>query len=162
MAYVGAMRLRCSSHLRCPPGRLSEELARPALFLHVTAPLLVFQPVEPTSLPPRWTPGVFRFRLRVGGRLPLGEHTVDAREVHTFRADSTEPQRVWHDAGYSGLIRSWDHKIIIEAVDGGTRYADEVDIHAGPLTVPAWLFANVFYRHRQRRLAALVANGFDY
>jgi hypothetical protein len=155
------MRLRCTSQLPCPPGRLSEELTRPALFLHVTAPLLVFEPVEPPSLPARWAPGVFRFRLRVGGRVPLGEHTVDAREVHTFEAGNAAPQLVWHDAGYSGLIRSWDHKIIIEASEGGSLYADEVEIHAGPLTVPAWLFANAFYRHRQRRLAALVSDGVD-
>jgi hypothetical protein len=155
------MRLRCSSQLSCPPGRLSEELTRPALFLHVTAPLLVFEPVAPTSLPARWAPGVFRFRLRVGGRVPLGEHTVNARQVNTFQAETAAPQLVWHDAGFSGLIRSWDHKIILEGSDGGSLYTDEVQIHAGPLTLAAWLFANVFYRHRQRRLVALVADGFD-
>ena len=72
------------------------------------------------------------------------------------------PQQVWHDAGYSALIKSWDHKIILEPVGGATRYTDEVEIHAGLLTVPAWLFAHLFYRHRQRRLAEVVAADFDY
>jgi len=43
-----------------------------------------------------------------------------------------------------------------------TRYTDDVEIHAGPLTVPAWLFAQLFYFHRQRRLNRLVMAGFAY
>jgi len=43
-----------------------------------------------------------------------------------------------------------------------TRYIDDVEIHAGPLTVPAWLFAQLFYLHRQRRLSRVVAAGFSY
>ena len=26
-----------------------------------------------------------------------------------------------------------------------TRYTDEVEVHAGPLTLAAWLFASAFY-----------------
>jgi hypothetical protein len=43
-----------------------------------------------------------------------------------------------------------------------TRYTDQVEIHAGLLTVPAWLFAQAFYLHRQRRLNRLVATDFTY
>ena len=64
-------------------------------------------------------------------------------------------QLVWHDAGYSDLIKVWDHKIVLEPFHGMTRYTDQVEIIAGPLTVAAWLFAKVFYAHRQRRLSRL-------
>ncbi|HEY6681355.1 MAG TPA: hypothetical protein VI030_00165 [Propionibacteriaceae bacterium] len=60
------------------------------------------------------------------------------------------------------MIRVWDHQIVLEDFLGMTRYTDEVEIHAGPLTVPAWLFALAFYGHRQRRLNRLVAAGFAY
>jgi hypothetical protein len=55
------------------------------------------------------------------------------------------------DNGYSGLIKVWDHKISITTDAGRTRYNDSVTIHAGVLTLPVWLFAQAFYRHRQRR-----------
>jgi hypothetical protein len=42
-----------------------------------------------------------------------------------------------------------------------TRYTDDVEIHAGPLTLPAWLFAQLS-THRQRRLNRLVMAGFAY
>ena len=72
------------------------------------------------------------------------------------------PGLVWHDAGYSDLIKVWDHKIRLEDFHGMTRYTDEVEVRAGPLTGPAWLFAYAFYTHRQRRLNRLVASGFAY
>ena len=151
-----------TSTLPCPAERLSDELGRPALFLHITARLLVFSPVEPPEAAPIWLPGVYRFRLLVGGLVPLGEHTVDAQQVGVADSGIAAPQQVWHDAGYSALIKNWDHKIILEPVGDSTRYTDEVAIHAGLLTVPAWLFAQVFYRHRQRRLADVVAADFSY
>jgi len=60
------------------------------------------------------------------------------------------------DNGYSALITTWDHWITVEP-DGerGTRYRDEVEVKAGLLTPFVWLFAQVFYRHRQRRWRAL-------
>lgn len=82
----------------------------------------------------------------------------------TFTAvqPDTFPGLVWHDAGYSDLIKVWDHKIRLADLDGRTRYTDEVEIRAGLLTVPAWLFAWAYYTHRQRRLNRLVASGFEY
>ena len=60
------------------------------------------------------------------------------------------------------MIRVWDHKIRLADFHGMTRYTDEVEVHAGPLTIAAWLFALVFYIHRQRRLRRVVASGFAY
>jgi len=40
-----------------------------------------------------------------------------------------------------------------------TRYTDVVEVWAGALTPVAWAFAQVFCRHRQRRLNRLVARG---
>lgn len=159
------MRLECRSLIACPVDRLRDELERPALFHYVTAPMLSFDPVDPPEFPDPWRPGKYRARLLVGGRLPIGEHTLNVLDIDVQaldgQAESAEG-RVWHDAGYSDLIALWDHTIVLEEVHGMTRYRDLVEIRAGLLTVPAWLFALAFYTHRQRRLNRLVTAGFDY
>ncbi len=151
------MRLECTSLLACPVEAIRAELDKPALLQHIAAPMLIFQPVEPSTFPARWSPGKYRATLLVGGRVPIGEHTLNPQPLPP---DSEAV--VWHDAGYSDLITVWDHTIIVEDFYGMTRYRDQVEIHAGLLTVPAWLFAQLFYRHRQRRLNRLVAARFDY
>lgn len=149
------MRLRCTSLLSCSIERLRAELTHPRLLQHVAMPMLAFVPVDPPEFGDPWTPGRHRAELRIGGRLSIGDHTLDP-----LPPDS-DPL-VWHDAGYSDLIKVWDHKIEIEDFHGMTRYRDLVEIHAGALTIPAWLFARAFYAHRQRRLNRLVASDFDY
>jgi hypothetical protein len=40
----------------------------------------------------------------------------------------------------------------VRPLEAGTcRYSDEIEIDAGLLTPLVWLFARVFYGHRQRR-----------
>jgi len=39
---------------------------------------------------------------------------------------------------------------------GRCGYTDQIDIQAGILTPPIWLFAHIFYRYRQRRWRHLV------
>lgn len=155
------MRLRRTSLLPCTSQRLVEELSKPALLDHVAAPMLVFQPVDPAQPGVRWSEQKYRFRLLVGGRLPIGEHTINVRRtLDADHAVAVGEVMVWHDAGYSDLIKVWDHKVLLEDVEEKTRYTDLVEVHAGPLTVPAYLFASAFYAHRQRRLMRLVNAGF--
>ncbi len=153
------MRLSSTSLLPCSVERLGAELSRPALLHRIAAPMLIFVASDPTGSVERWQPGKFRFRLLVGGRIPIGEHTINVQHVTGGSDEVPTRQLVWHDAGYSDLIRVWDHKIVLEPFHGMTRYTDQVEISAGPLTVAAWLFAKVFYAHRQRRLSRLVAAG---
>lgn len=154
---VTAMRLECTSLIACPVARLRAELARPELLQHVAAPMVVFVPIEPPRFPAAWAPGRYRTRLLIGGRVPIGIHTLNPQ------ADLDEAAgEVWHDAGFSDLIKVWDHRILLVEVHGMTRYTDRVEIRAGALTGPAWLFAKTFYTYRQRRLDRVVASGFDY
>ena len=151
------MRLECTSLLPCSMARLAPELAKPMLLNWVSWPMLHFVAVDPPALPDRFVPARYQTKLMLGSVLPIGDHTLDVQ-----LAAGEGPGRVWHDAGYSNLIRVWDHKIRLEDYHGMTRYTDEVEVHAGLLTVPAWLFAYAFYTHRQRRLSRLVASGFAY
>ncbi len=156
------MRLRCTSLLPCPVDRLLPELGRPALLDEIAAPMVVFEPVDPPAQAAHWTLGPHRYRLLVGGRVPIGEHTIDVRRVVDDAGAVAADPLVWHDAGFSDLIKVWDHKITLTDFYGMTRYTDVVEIHAGPLTLAAWLFARSFYAHRQRRLNRLVAADFAY
>ena len=150
--YRVDMRLRCSSVQACSRDRLAAELERPVLLCRIAWPLLAFTPVDPPRLEQRWAHKPYVFGLRLGGKVPLGEHTIDPQPP----AGGAE---VWHDAGHSGLVTVWDHRIELREVHGMTRYTDVVEVRAGVLTPVAWLFAQVFYRHRQRRLNRLVAGG---
>lgn len=160
--YVVEMRLRITCLLPCSLVTIGHELTKQALFHYVDAPVLAFVPVAPDSIGERWEQRPYRFALRVGMRLPIGEHTVDARLATEPDPDRSGPQLVWHDAGFSDLISVWDHRILLEDFRGMTRYTDQVEIHAGPLTLPAWLFARVLYTNRQRRLSRVAASGFTY
>jgi hypothetical protein len=78
--------------------------------------MLVFDAVEPEDATGRWSPGKYRFRLLIGGRMPIGEHVISLqRAVHDPTALETDPV-AWHDAGYTDLIGIWDHKILLEDV----------------------------------------------
>ena len=148
------MRLECRTLLAAPVERVRSELSRPALLNQIAAPMLTFVPVHPAWFPAHWKPGTtYRTRLMLGGRLSLGEHRLQPQ------ADLVDPV-VWRDVGGSDLIPLWQHEILLEEVHGMTRYTDRVEIHGGLLTGPAWLFAKVFYSHRQRQLNRLVARGF--
>ncbi|WP_374137484.1 hypothetical protein [Sphingomonas sp.] len=67
------------------------------------------------------------------------------------------------DNGSGDLIKRWDHWITIEPIaPDRCRYTDEVEVSAGIFTPFIWLFALVFYAHRQSRWRALVKSGFAY
>jgi hypothetical protein len=146
------MRLRCSSLQPCARERLAAALTRPVLLCRIAWPMLTFTPVDPPVLESRWAYKPYVFTLRLAGRVGIGAHTIDPRPPE-------RPDEVWHDAGYSGLVSVWDHRIELTDFYGMTRYADVVEVHAGVLTPVMWLFAQVFYRHRQRRLNRLVGRG---
>ena len=88
---------------------------------------------------------------------PLGRQTI-AISI-PLRGDSHIELR---DNGFSGLISRWDHLITIRSVVGGCVYSDRVEINAGVLTPFVWVFAWLFYRHRQRRWQRLVKDAFRY
>lgn len=155
------MRLRLAVLLPCPPEAVVAALARTRWLNRLDGPALRFSPVEPKRWPELWALGRYRVALRVAGRLPIGQHTLDVRRVlgpdDVVRAGETE---IWHDAGYSDLIRTWDHRVVVAEVHGMTRLTDVVEIRAGLLTLPAWLFASVLYRVRGARLTRLASAGF--
>jgi len=98
----------------------------------------------------------YQMYTKLFGMIPTGIHTM------VFSYQSTENYLVMCDNGYSRLCKKWDHKMTFEAKSDDTLYRDYADIRAGLVTPLVWLFAQVFYRHRQRRWYKLSKLGFQY
>jgi hypothetical protein len=140
------MRVFVQSTLPCHADAAWSAVQTSALLEEICAPLIYFRAEPGTEIPERWSPGgANRLQPRMFGFLPLA-----TRVLNWERIDQTarEIQTREHDA----MIRRWDHRIHVEpAGDGSCRYTDDVQIEAGVLTPLVWLYAQWFYRHRQKR-----------
>lgn len=155
------MQLTLSTLLDCPLEQAVAHVRTPRLLEHVSHPILHFAPVESSAQPPlapheALTEGTHWVALRLFGWLPLGRQAIVVSYPPCTNGFALR------DNGYSALIRRWDHHITLMPEGAKTRYTDRITIEAGLLTLPVWLFAQVLYRHRQRRWRALVRSGFVY
>ena len=126
------------------------EVQTPRLLLEIIRPLMRFVPPRGTQFPASWKVGqTFFGRAYALSLLPLGLTLNSFERVDSQRREIQSRER-------DRWIRRWDHLISVhETADGGTHYSDEIEIQAGMLTPLVWLFAQWFYRHRQRAGAAL-------
>jgi hypothetical protein len=140
------MEVYVESVLQCSPEAAWTEVQKSSLLLEVARPIVTIQASGSPRLPERWEHhGVETVRSFLFGIVPLGTRVIyfervdeDAREIQSRESDP--------------LVRHWDHLVAVrETSDGRTRYSDRVQIEAGLLTPAVWLFAQCFYRHRQRR-----------
>ncbi len=115
--------------------------------------MLRFIPVGETSLDAFRPGGRYQVKLRLFGFMPFGTQWI-VPSLH--KPEIGEWPKRLRDNGYSALIAKWDHWITV-APDGsgGTHYSDDVEVSAGILTPFIWGFAQIFYRHRQRRWRGL-------
>lgn len=135
-----------SSKFECSTSELWDQISQTDSLQYVCAPILTFQPVHPNGLDGDWSPGqTYELTLRFLGLLPLGRHDITIIEI-----DPKKNRIVSSESGK--LAKTWNHTIeFTEVSQDKIKYTDEVEIRAGLLTVPIWLFAHIFYRHRQRR-----------
>jgi hypothetical protein len=141
------MRAYVQSTLPCNADEAWGRVQTLSLLREVCWPLITLRPAAgETTLPDQWQAGAtVAMRTRMFGLIPLG-----TRILHWERIDpaAREMQTREHDP----LIRRWDHRIHVEPLgNDACRYTDDVEINAGILTLPVWLFAQWFYRHRQHR-----------
>lgn len=150
------MRVAISTVLKTPVAEAWTAARKPALFDYVSAPMVRFRPKEP--LPDVWREGRFLVTLLLFGVLPIGEQWIVIEFEHI---DDAAGRYVLRDNGHSASIRRWDHRLTLQArPDGRTDYSDVLELEAGLTTPVVWAFAQIFYRHRQRRLRRLAARGF--
>ncbi len=145
-----------STFLPVAPGVVEAHLRTSRLLIYVAFPLVKFIPYGATRLPDVWEEGTYWVSLRLLGFVPFGKQAVVISYPESPSSFSVR------DNGHSMLIKKWDHRITIDPSGTGTLYRDHVIIEAGVFTFFIWAFAQIFYRHRQRRWRQLVASGFDY
>ena len=120
----------------------------PAAFRTVTCGLLVMPVIGGRA--DEWREGetgvgwVFLF-----GVVPFSRH-------HLQIAAIDESTRTLSSREHGGLLRSWNHDIVVTPIDDAQcAYRDRVQIDAGILTPLVAVYAQWFYRMRQRRWRAL-------
>jgi hypothetical protein len=149
------MLIDISTYLPCTASTAIEHVGSPALLMHIAKPLVKFVAIEPPQFPDKWADGTYWVSILLFGIIPLGRQAVvishPPSDVYTLR-----------DNGHSALIQKWDHIITIAPAHSGTLYRDQVTIQAGMFTPFVWLFAQLFYRHRQRSWRQLARAGFKY
>jgi hypothetical protein len=139
------MTVRVQSILDCPPEKVWAQLQTSALLREIIRPLMRFRSLDVPDAE-RWAQGgTFHFRIYLFGVIPLGRHTIFIERMDPAAGEIQSRE-------HTALVRHWDHLIRLGPTpDGRTLYSDEVEIRAGLLTPLVWLFAQWFYRHRQRR-----------
>jgi ligand-binding SRPBCC domain-containing protein len=147
--------VRVSTRLPVPPELAWDTVKRTDTLRYVTRGLLGFR--AEGEIPERLSEGeTYRMRLLFFGVLPAWHH-----EIHVARLDDASHEIRTEERG--GPVRDWRHRITVDAEGwGATRYMDEIQIAAGPLTPFVWLYAQLFYRYRQwrwRRLARRLGSG---
>lgn len=147
-----------STYLDAPVEIIRGHALTPRLLHYVTQGMIKFKLLEPETFPEVWAPGEYKVQMLWKGFLPIGEQIIGI-ELPPTGTDGVVRIR---DNGRSGLIKSWDHMIELKPDGSGTHYTDQLEIKAGVLTPFIWVFASLFYRHRQRRWQRLVKNNFDY
>jgi hypothetical protein len=74
--------------------------------------------------------------------------------LHVARIDDST--RTLSSREFGGLIRTWNHDIVVTPIDGTScSYRDRIEIRAGVVTPLIVVYARWFYRMRQRRWRAL-------
>lgn len=153
------MRVHLSTPLSAPPEWVAAQLQSTAVFRHITAPLIQFHPARGTEWPTHWAPGELALHMRLLSVLPMGPQTV---RISIEPAAQRGGWPTLRDNGEGVLMRRWDHRITLQPLpDGRTLYTDDIEVIARHLpwlmTPLSALFAQVFYRHRQRRWRQLAA-----
>jgi hypothetical protein len=140
------MRVFLQSVLPCSADQAWAAVQTSALLKEICAPLIYFQAARGEEIPERWSSeSPNRLRPKMFGILPLATRTLAWERIDQQKR---EIQTREHDA----MIRRWDHRMQMEpAGENQCRYTDDIEIQAGVLTPLVWLWAEWFYRHRQKR-----------
>lgn len=146
------MRVTVSTLMPTDVDRMWVELLKTESLTRVSAPILYFTPQGGWRVPTTWEAGgTYPLRLSAFRVLPLGRHVIEVKVV------DAEAREIYTNE-HGSLARTWNHRIRLEAHDGTTiEYTDQIEIHAGVLTPLIWLFAHLFYRHRQHRWKRVLA-----
>jgi hypothetical protein len=129
-----------------------EELQKTSSLIYVASPIIKFKSQDGAELPPKWGVGrEYPLRIYAFHIIPLGKHYIVVKSI-----DAKNKEIFTNELG--SLTKTWDHLVSVERLNENMiKYTDEIEIKAGMLTVFIWMFAQIFYRHRQRKWKRLLA-----
>ena len=117
---------------------------------YIAFPFAVFKPVNGDDNF-KWKEGEsFEVYFRLFGIIPFGIHRIKIIQFDkvNYQILSNESNR---------FVPVWNHRIYLHSIDNEhTEYTDEVEIDAGWKTRFVYLWANLFYAHRQKRWLKLL------
>lgn len=128
-----------------------EKLKDPMSLYFVALPIISFDGIADATHGENWKEGeTYQLSMRYFGRIPAGTQTVTMVTI-----DDTRRRIVTDESG--GVAKKWIHTMELIAPHGDwVHYHDTLEIEAGIKTPFLWLFAQIFYRHRQRRWSELM------
>ena len=143
---VKSLKVDVQTELQAPIATIWSRLQTVALLREVMAPIASLGMVDGAAFPVTWKEGItYRFKIYVLGFIPTGIRDLKIERIDPIRHQLQSRER-------EPLIQRWDHLITLQAIGPSkTLYRDEIEIEAGWMTVLVWAFAQVFYRHRQRK-----------
>lgn len=143
------------SIFNCDANRLFYEVMCSKSLFYVTRPLVKFIETSEYPIPEKWRDGKYLVKMKLLGIVPFAKQWIVI--------ETDEANHHLLDDGYSRLIKRWRHDIyVIEIGENKALYIDHVDIKAGVLTPFVYLYACIFYRHRQKRWGKLIENNWIY
>lgn len=141
---------KISTKLNCTDTQLWSEIIKAESLQYVASPLLYFIPINKDEPFNEWTVGrTYRLKIFFLKFIPLGKH-----DISVITIDKKSNRIETHESGL--LAPTWNHSIWFHNTDNGLEYTDQIEIKAGLLTFLIWLFAQIFYRHRQRKWKKLL------
>lgn len=154
------MFVKQSSIFNISPERTWQEVSKTKSLHYIGMPLIKFTPIH-GDLPEVWQAGEYTVEMKLFGILSFGKQKI----VITQAAEHEQQAHRYTmlDDGRGELIPTWRHLLSADnANDGKTLYTDTVNVQAGILTFFIWIFANIFFWHRQKRWKKLIRNNFNY
>ena len=126
-----------------------ENLRKPETLQYIARPFATFEPEEDVGSV--WAEGEkSSYRFRLFGIIPFGTHTI---RIIRFSPDGISSREG------NEHVPVWNHDItMVRLDDNHTKYTDRVEIRTGWKTVFVWLWANLFYAHRQKKWIRLLEN----
>lgn len=142
---------KMTTYFDAPLDKVSELVKNVDTLYFIARPLLIFRSVKGQELSHQWTNGTYWFHLYLFRVIPLGKQAI----VVSF---PPSPDFQMLDDGYSRFIKQWRHMITVKKEGRGVLYEDHLQISAGTLTYLVTVFAQLFYKHRQKRWKKLLEN----
>ncbi|MBS3768258.1 MAG: hypothetical protein KGY75_09115 [Candidatus Cloacimonetes bacterium] len=135
-----------STYLPTTASELWAKIIKPKYLHYIVLPVLKFIPLQPGEFDDDWVVGKkYELKLYLFNIVPLGLHSIKLVKI-----DKENNMIVSEESGM--LARVWNHTITFyQSGDSELRYTDVIEIRAGLLSPLIWVFAHLFYRHRQSR-----------